>query len=148
MAYDPDKEAYEAMEAKSPTMRTFDTGATRGADTGKLDYEGFLCPFVLERYAQYLHEHRIQADGQHREADNWQKGIPKKEYIKSLIRHLIDLWKTWRCNWDSDKKTQQDLVCAILFNAMGYLHVDLREARNHRASMKSPKAGAGCGGSG
>ena len=124
-------------DKSEPVMRTFGTGATRGADTGKLDYEGFLCPFVLERYAQYLNEHRIQADGEPRQADNWQKGIPKREYIKSLIRHTIDFWKAWR-RGDTLPKQTQDLVCGIVFNAMGWLHEDLKTFRLNRESMKSP----------
>jgi len=39
-------------------MRTFASGATRDADDHKLDFEGFLSPFVLERYAQYMHKHQ------------------------------------------------------------------------------------------
>ncbi len=136
MSRDDDVKMEGELQRES-TMRTFDTGATRSAEGDKLDYEGFLCPWVLERYAQYLHEHRTQADGQHREADNWQKGIPKREYIKSLIRHTIDFWKAWR-RGDTLPKQMQDLVCAILFNGMGWLHEDLREGRNARASMKDP----------
>ena len=54
-------------------MRTFDTGATRDSDNDKLDYEGFLSPLVLRRYAEYLHKHRKQSDGKIRTSDNWQK---------------------------------------------------------------------------
>ena len=106
-------------------MQQFATGATRSKDEGKLDYEGFLSPFVLERYAQYLKEHRIDADGNSRDSDNWQKGMPRRKYMKSAIRHMIDAWKYWRsapggCRLQDE--VFNDLLCAILFNVMGLLH--------------------------
>lgn len=101
-------------------MRTFDTGATRDTDEGKLDYEGFLSPLVLKRFAEYMHKNRIQADGNLRPADNWQKGIPQDQYIKSLWRHFMDLWMA-HDGWPI-KDHIEDVACAILFNTMGWLH--------------------------
>ena len=40
-------------------IRTFETGATRDTELGKLDYEGFLSPTVLKAYAEYLNKHRV-----------------------------------------------------------------------------------------
>lgn len=136
MSYGEYSEGQEQEAAKEAKMRTFDTGATRSADSGKLDFEGFLCPWVLERYAQYLHEHRTQADGQQRTADNWQKGIPKKEYTRSLWRHFIDFLKCVRGAIRS-RKEQQDFICGIIFNAMGWLHEDLKESRKNTTLLKS-----------
>lgn len=101
-------------------MRTFDSGAVRHTDNGKLDFEGFLSPIVIQRYAEYLHVHRIQADGQLRASDNWQKGIPKDVYMKSLWRHFENLWLLHR-GYDCTESLE-DALCAIMFNAMGYLH--------------------------
>lgn len=105
-------------------MRTFDTGATRHTDTDKLDFEGFLSPFVLEEFAKYLHKHRIQADGKCRDSDNWQKGIPKPVYMKSLLRHVIEAWAQHRTpnNGLSGYSYEQrmDALMAIVFNAFGY----------------------------
>ena len=101
-------------------MRQFETGATRDTEEGKLDYEGFLSPLVLKRYAEYMHEHRIQADGNLRSSDNWQKGIPKDVYMKSAWRHFMDWWVSHR-----DEGCDQEAVCALLFNVMGYLHEEL-----------------------
>jgi len=111
---------------KKAKMRTFNTGATRNIDTNKLDYEGFLSPIVLRRYAQYLHKHRKQKDGSIRASDNWQKGIPKDVYMKSLQRHNIDAWALHRAFIAIDHDTgkpcdMEDTLCAIAFNAMGYL---------------------------
>ena len=106
-------------------IRKFETGATRDADVGKLDYEGFLSPIVLERYAQYLHKHRVQSDGNLRDADNWQKGIPVETYMKSKVRHNIFTWLLHRgfpaIDDKGNKIDLEESLCAELFNTMGYL---------------------------
>jgi hypothetical protein len=117
------------------TMRQFGTGATRDADDGKNDYEGFLSPVVIEAYGDYMHEHRKQSDGQLRDSDNWQKGMPKSQYMKSLLRHVLTAWKLHR-GWEVKPEkiggvlrvpTMKETLCAILFNTMGYLHEMLKE---------------------
>ena len=115
-------------------MRTFETGATRDGDKDKIDYEGFLSPTVIQRYGQYMHKHRIQADGALRESDNWMKGIPLTAYMKSMWRHFMDLWMQHRLRlWygpelvdEEDEQQIEEALCAILFNASGYLHEHLR----------------------
>ena len=101
-------------------MRRFETGATRDSDDDKLDYEGFLSPIVLQRYAEYMHQHRIQADGELRSSDNWQHGIPRIAYMKSLLRHTMDVWLFHRGSDGRDGL--QDALCGVIFNAMGYLY--------------------------
>lgn len=101
-------------------MRNFETGATRNSDEEKYDYEGFLSPLVLERFAQYMHKHRKQADGKMRDSDNWQKGIPQESYMKSGWRHFFDWWKQHRGIKSSEDI--EDSICALIFNAQGYLH--------------------------
>ena len=107
-------------------VRTFDTGATRDTEEGKLDFEGFLSPVVLERYAEYMHRHRIQPDGHLRDSDNWQKGMPLDCYIKSAWRHFFDWWKLHRGLKATDENgnpvTIEEMLCALLFNVQGYLH--------------------------
>jgi len=103
--------------------RTFDTGATRDTDEGKWDYEGFLSPLVLERYAEYMHKNRIQSDGELRDSDNWQKGIPKDAYMKSMWRHFMDVWMYHRGH---DEWQMEEALCAMLFNVMGYLYEELK----------------------
>lgn len=110
-------------------MRTFATGATRDAEDGKYDYEGFLSPLVLERFAQYMHKHRKQADGKLRDSDNWQKGIPLAAYIKSAWRHFMDWWFAHRFGRLTREETE-DALCALMFNVMGYLHEYLRGAQD------------------
>jgi len=106
-------------------MRTFETGATRDTDTDKYDYEGFLSPLVLEAFGAYMHRNRIQPDGNLRDSDNWQKGIPLPVYMKSLWRHFMTLWTAHR-NGASRAETIEAL-CGIMFNTMGYLHELLKE---------------------
>ena len=108
-------------------IRTFESGATRDTDEGKYDYEGFLSPLVLERYAEYMHKHRVQADGKLREADNWQKGIPKDAYMKSAFRHFMDWWKEHRGL--KSREGIEDALMALLFNVMGYAHAILKEKK-------------------
>ena len=104
----------------SEKIRTFGTGATRDTDLGKHDYEGFLSPLVLVRYGEYMTKHRKQPDGQLRDSDNWQKGIPLDQYIKSAFRHFVDVWLGHRGHNSPDGL--EDALCALLFNVSGYLH--------------------------
>jgi hypothetical protein len=106
-------------------MRKFDSGATRDSDDNKLDFEGFLSPLALRRYAEYMHKHRQQADGQMRDSDNWQKGIPVREYMRSAWRHFFDWWAAHReAIFPGEAPTIQteEAICALIFNAFGYLH--------------------------
>jgi hypothetical protein len=108
-------------------IRTFETGATRDTASGKLDYEGFLSPLVLQRFAVYMHSHRIQSDGTLRDSDNWKKGIPIPQYLKSMFRHFMDAWLI--LSGFPKKAVCQDLeevMCAVMFNAMGLLHEVLK----------------------
>lgn len=126
-------------ETVQETVRQFGTGATRDTDSGKYDYEGFLSPVVLQRFAKYMHQHRIQSDGKLRDADNWQKGMPVDEYTKSLIRHVMDLWlihdgyAAVRPE-NGERVEYEDTLCAILFNVQGLLY-----ERLHRPAGMSPR---------
>lgn len=107
-------------------MREFITGATRDSDDSKLDFEGFLSPIVLRRFAEYMHKHRFQADGNVRDSDNWQNGIPLEVYMKSLMRHVMDLWLRNRGERPLTDDDLEEALCAIMFNTMGYLYETLR----------------------
>ena len=106
-------------------MRHFEGGATRDSEEDKIDFEGFLSPHVLERYGAYMHKHRKQADGNLRASDNWQAGIPKDVYMKSLWRHFFDVWKEHR--GQHTLAGLEEALCAVLFNSMGYLHEVLKK---------------------
>ena len=115
------------MKGSRIEVRTFDTGANRDTDEGKLDYEGFLSPLVLERYAQYLHGHRTLPDGTTRDSDNWQKGMPLVEYMKSAWRHFMVWWKMHRSQGEICTQDREDAICGLIFNASGYLHEVLKK---------------------
>jgi hypothetical protein len=115
----------------STTTRTFDTGATRDSDTGKYDIEGFLSPEVLFEFAAYMHKHRHLSDGTVRASDNWQAGIPKDVYMKSLLRHILDLWLYHREAGVSRPETGvvpslHETLGGILFNVQGYWLAEIR----------------------
>jgi len=116
-------------------MREFSTGATRDNDGGKIDYEGFLSPIVLERYGQYMHKHRVQADGKLRDSDNWQKHFGENHFavcMKSLYRHFVDLWFLHRGFKRYDDKdnhllTKDEVLSAIIFNCVAYMDKILKD---------------------
>jgi hypothetical protein len=107
-------------------MRKFESGATRDTDEGKFDYEGFLSPIVLDRFAAYMHENRVQADGNLRDSDNWQRGIPLDAYMKSMMRHFMDVWALHRGFVAKSGVGMEEALCAMMFNVMGMLFETMR----------------------
>jgi len=109
---------------KETCMREFSTGAARGTDKNKPDYEGYLSPIVLERFSRYMMKHQRQVDGKLRDSDNWQKGIPLDAYMKSMWRHFMDVWFLHRFKAEEGNLNyaQKEALCALMFNVMGYLH--------------------------
>lgn len=113
-------------------MRITSTGATRNNDETKNDYEGYLSPLFIEAFGDYMTSHRKQADGVLRASDNWQKGMPKEWYMKSLWRHVMDVWKIHRGYKVIDKLNGNEVtllesLCACYFNIQGYAHEHLKE---------------------
>jgi hypothetical protein len=108
---------HPAREYETAKARYFATGATRDTDEGKLDFDGFLSPLALRRFAEYMHECRKQSDGKLRDSDNWQKGIPQDVYRKSMWRHFFSVWEKSRAG----EECIEDL-CALMFNVQGLLH--------------------------
>lgn len=118
--------------AGEETVRSFSTGATRSSDVGRYDPEGFLSPIVIERYAEHMNKHRVQPDGTTRESDNWQRGIPISAYMKGMWRHVLHLWTRHRGFTVQDREAANNIeedLCAIIFNAQGYLHEILKDKR-------------------
>jgi len=101
---------------------------TRDDDKDKCDYEGFLSPIVIQAYGEYMHKHRIQADGEIRASDNWQKHFGVNHFavcMKSLWRHFMDLWLEHRGFKSRDGI--KDALMGILFNTMAYLDKLLKD---------------------
>ncbi len=114
----------------SGDIRTFETGATRDQDATKLDLEGFTSPAVEKRFAEYMHKHRLQSNGELRASDDWQKGVPIAEYMKSMTRHCLDVRLRHR-GFEPlyPAETLMDALCALRFNVDGLIFEHLREAR-------------------
>jgi len=74
-----------------------------------------------------MNKHRHQADGTLRASDNWQKGIPQDSYMKSLWRHLFDVWKNHRGL--ETPESEEENLCAVIFNASGKLHEIVKERK-------------------
>lgn len=121
--------ALELREERPPVsrLRVFPTGASRNDDIDKHDPEGFWSPLVIQCYNEYIHGKRRLKDGTIRESDNWQRGMPKSAYAKSLWRHFLDFWLHHRGYACRARASLKVALCAILFNTMGYLHEVLRE---------------------
>lgn len=105
--------------------RVFESGAMRDTDQDKLDYEAFLCPLVTQRYAQFMHKHRKMPDGTYRDGDNWQKGIPLDQLIKSATRHMEDVKLHHRGYSHKTVEDLQESICGVVFNMFGYLKEEL-----------------------
>jgi hypothetical protein len=126
------------------TVRQFETGATRSADSDRDDPEGYLSPLVIDRFNEYMTKHRVQADGSLRDSDNWQKGMPLASFMKGMWRHFLHLWTRHRGYPVRDPKAAIDIeedLCAILFNTQGYLHQLLKEKLNKRDREDVPYQG-------
>lgn len=118
----------ETLSNDEKTIRQFETGATRDTDLNKNDYEGFICPLVMERFGDYMTKHRFQSDGNIRESDNWQNLFGDKHLdvcMKSGFRHFHAWWKAHRGY--KTEETIEDSICALIFNAQAYLHKLLKD---------------------
>ena len=128
--------SYDGEKVPNVQVRTFDTGATRDQDIGKIDFEGFLSPLVLEEFGKYMLKHQTQPDGNKRPSDNWQKGIPKDAYMKSAWRHFHDWWMEHRGY--KSREGLNDALMGLLFNVMGYTYELLKEEnKNERINNES-----------
>ena len=118
------------------SIRTFTSGATRNDDPDRLDFEGFISPAVIHRFGEYMHKHRFQTDGSLRDSDNWQRGIPKAQYVKSAWRHFLDWWAISR-KAPVREQDVEEALCALMFNTMGYLHEILKEKGEIEQAVRS-----------
>ena len=119
-------------------MREFGTGATRDSDETKHDPEGFNSPLVELRFCEYMTKHRQQADGKLRASDNWQKGIPLDAYMKSMLRHIMDIWLYHRGYGHKAKEPLEEALCALRFNVSGYLFEVLQSTQPPKGARSSP----------
>lgn len=130
---DRPKATLTEIDEDDGTLRTFSSGATRDTAEGKYDPEGFLSPLVIDRFCEYMHKNRIQADGTLRDSDNWQSGMGFPVFMKSTWRHFLDMWKLHRGirvireeKGETIEVDMEDALCGLMFNVMGYLHETLQ----------------------
>jgi hypothetical protein len=129
-----------AITAGNGEQQGFDTGATRSASEGKIDFEGHINPFVEHVYGKYMNEHRVQRDGKLRASDNWQLGIPIPNYMKSLVRHMNELRCMYRgttmINSDNGEVFKlRDVLCALRFNIDGLMLELIKDAKLDYAAL-------------
>lgn len=116
----------ELTDMRTAEIREFETGATRSPMGDKLCYSRFMDSRVIKRYCEYLHKHRVQADGVVREPDNWKQGIPSESYMDSMFRHFMDVWLIEQGHYDSATEDIETALCALIFNAQGMLYETLQ----------------------
>lgn len=117
-------------EKRKEMIRTFAGGATRETDKDKPSYVKALSPVVLRRYVEYIGKHRVQADGNLRDWDNWKQGMPQGVYLDGLGRHFLAVWLLLHGFPASDNHgpvTLENSLCGIFFNTQGILHEILSE---------------------
>ena len=74
-----------------------------------------------------------------RASDNWQLGIDKAAYLKSLVRHMEDVKLLW--DGYTDESTEPDMekaLCAVIFNAQGLMFELLITKRKLRPILAEP----------
>ena len=72
-------------------IRKFESGASRNSNSGKFEYYKFINPINEFSFAKYMHSKRYLDNGELRDSDDWQKGIPQDSLLDSLTRHIKEL---------------------------------------------------------
>lgn len=115
-------------------MRTFPKGGTRSDDDGKIDY-AHLSALADRVWCEYMHEHRIQENGELREPDNYKKGLSLESYKKSLRGHMQDLnliLEGHKVFEKGKEVTPFDAIMAIRFNVQGVIIETMRDYKIDR----------------
>jgi Domain of unknown function (DUF5664) len=118
-----------------------DPSVVRADSSDKLQPARVLSAPVMVAYLEYMQETQRNLDGTvGRAPDNWKKGISQDSYMSSLMRHILAVWAMHQAGRCRDEETGDELsleLCAVLFNAMGYLHEELRARPwGHAAALK------------
>ncbi len=116
---------------KNKKIRTFETGASRDTNEGKIEYARHLSPEAIKAFCEYMHKHRKLPDGTLRDPDNWKKGFPKQSLVDSMFRHQMEIWllhekrKTKKLT-DKENQDLKDALHGVWFNCMVYIHQELK----------------------
>jgi hypothetical protein len=120
--YEKCRNCDEPWKENAEAMRTAPTGATRDILEGKLEYFKFFSIYAFKKYVEYMFGKRIQPNGGLRDADNWQKGMPRQWYYESLERHAMDIVFHSKGASELAEEDQETALCALIFNAQALLH--------------------------
>lgn len=98
----------------------FSTGAVRDTQEGKEDYIESFSWLTFRRYAFYMKQMEAKYG-----RGNWIKGIPKANYLVSLMRHL----QKYIANklYGAKLEPEIDHLSAALFNLQGLIHEEEME---------------------
>ncbi|HEV2378736.1 MAG TPA: hypothetical protein VG206_02955 [Terriglobia bacterium] len=118
------------MNEVNEPIRKFETGATRSPAAAKPEYHGYFSALVMERFGEYMLKHQTASDGSYRAPDNWKLGIPFDSYLASCFRHFHDFWGCAIGEPPANSQGIEEALCAVLFNAQGYLHEILKQKRS------------------
>lgn len=108
---------------KDKEHRLFETGAERDQDHNKEDFISSISWIALSRYAKYQNETSIRY-----QEGNWRKGIPIKEYEKSLLRHI----QKYLANKYDGANLEPDIdhLSAAMFNLQGIMHEEEKVSKH------------------
>lgn len=102
-------------QANKGNVRHFDSGAIRDLDDEKEDYVECLSWSAMRRFGLYMKSKEKQYG-----PGNWKKGIPIKEYEKSLFRHVQKYFANKYEGANIEPET--DHLAGIFFNLQGLIH--------------------------
>ena len=129
------------------THRTFETGATRDIDDGKLEYSRYINPLCDYSFAEYMKSKQI-IWWEYRRWDNWQKWIPPESLFDSLVRHVeivkllykwynvIETKKDWHIELHILKQDEKMNLDWYDFFDIKYLEQELNAIRFNSEALK------------
>lgn len=110
-------------------IRKWETGAIRGSEEGKLDYNETISYSAMRRYADYMTGKKKLYW-----AWNFKKWIPTSSYEQSMLRHINEYMENKYEEWNLE--LEQDKLCAILFNIFGIIHNEEMEKKKFKIENK------------
>lgn len=102
-------------------ITTFDTGAIRDSQDGKVDFIETVSWTAFNRFARYMTGKKVKYG-----SGNFKKGIPVSSYEQSLLRHVHKYLVNK--HEGGNEEVNEDHLAAIVFNVFGIMHEEERLA--------------------